>query len=110
MSGPNSNLDSYPLSQPNVDLRVKSFNSSLLFLDAKDPSEDTRIFLAEDFFLTNVISLDAQSVQCCDYLSSSANFKVFQIVHSTECLREVNLVEIFGEASSNEADDEAGRQ
>ena len=100
---------SYPSSQPNVDLRVKSFNPSLLFFDAKDPSEDTRIFLAEDFFLTNVISLDAQSVQCCDYLSPSANFKIFQIVHGTECLREVNLIEIFGEASSNEADDEAGR-
>ena len=103
-------MDSYPSSQPNVDLRVKSFNSSLLFFDAKDPSEDTRIFLAEDFFLTNVISLDAQSVQCCDYLCSSANFKIFQIVHSTECLREVNLIEIFGKASRNEADDEARRQ
>ena len=103
-------LNSYPSSQPNVDLRVKSFNSSLLLFDAKDPSEDTRIFLAEDFFLTNVISFDAQSVQCCDYLSSSANFEIFQIVHGAECLREVNLIEIFGEASSNEADDEAGRQ
>ena len=100
----------YPTTQTNVDLTVQALHFANLDIEGFDPRQHTRTFLLHLRMGVGVVGLDAQTLQDGCHLLSATAVKVFQIVQRGQGLREVDLIEGGGKATTQEAGDKAGGQ
>lgn len=100
----------HPTTQTNVNLTVQALHLANFDIEGFNPRQHTRPFLLHLRMGVGVIGLDAQTLQDGRHLLSATAVKVFQIVQGGQSLREVDLIEGGGKATTQEAGDKAGGQ